>query len=66
MMFPMEARLDDLLYFPFGFAIDNVWRRSFVIRAVGLGLSITGQEVNMEHWVDLHGWGKCQAVGHRG
>ena len=50
----VEARLNDLLYFPFRFAIDNVGWRSFVIRTVSLGLSIAGQKVDMEDGVDLH------------
>ena len=50
----MEARLDDLLDFPFRFAIDNVRWWSFVIGTVGLGLSIAGQKVDMEDGVDLH------------
>ena len=57
MSFSMEARLDNLLYFPFWFAIDNVRWRSFVIRTMGLGLSVMSQKVNVEDWVDLHGWG---------
>ena len=43
----MEARFDNLLYFPFGFAIDNVRWGTFVIRAVGFGFAITGQKVNV-------------------
>ena len=62
----MKARFDDLLYFPFWFAIDNVWWWSFVIWTVGLGFPITGQEVDMKDGVDFHRWGKGQAVGHRG
>ena len=52
--FSMKARLDNLLDFPFGFAIDNVRWRSFVVRTMGLGLAITGQKVDMEDGVDFH------------
>jgi hypothetical protein len=62
----MEARLDNLLDFPFWFAIDKVRQWSFVIRAMGLGLSVASQEVDMEDGVNLHGRGKCQAISHRG
>ena len=62
----MEARLDNFLYFPLGFAVDNVRWGSLVIGTVGFGFSIAGQEVDMEDWVDLHGWGKGQAISHRG
>ena len=62
----MEARLDNLLYFPFRFAIDNIRWGSFVVWTVGLGLSISGQKVDVENGVDLHRWGKGQAIGHRG
>ena len=62
----MEARFNDLLNFPFGFSIDNVRWGPFVIRAVGFGLSITGQEIDMENWMDLHGRGKGQAISYRG
>ena len=50
----MEARLDNLLDFPFGFAIDNVRWGSFIIWTVSLGLSVASQEVDMEDGVDLH------------
>ena len=50
----MEARLDNLLYFPFWFAIDNVRWWSLIIRTMGFGILITGQEVDMEDRVDLH------------
>ena len=50
----MEARLDNLLYFPFWFSINNVRRRPFVVRTMGLGLSIAGQKVDMEDGVNLH------------
>ena len=50
----MEARLDNLLHFPFWFTIDNVRWGSFVIWTVGLGLSISRQKVDMEDGVDLH------------
>ena len=54
-MFPVEARLYNLLHFPFWFAVDNVRWGSFVIRTVGLGLSVTSQKVDVEDWVNLHG-----------
>ena len=50
----MEARFNNLLDFPFGFTIDNIRWGSLVIGTVGLGLSIMGQEVDMEDRVDLH------------
>jgi hypothetical protein len=50
----MESRLDYFLDLPLGFAIDNVRWRSFEIRTVGLGLSITGQEVDVKNGVNLH------------
>ena len=62
----MEARLDNLLHFPFRFTIDNVRWRSFVIRTVGFSLTISSQEVDMEDWMNLHRWGKGQAISHRG
>jgi hypothetical protein len=62
----MEARLDNLLHFPFWFAIDNVRWGSFIIRTMGLSLPIAGQEVDVEDRVDLHGRGKGQAISHRG
>ena len=52
--FSMEAGFNDLLHFPFRFAIDNVRWWSFVIWTVGFGLSIAGQEVDMEDRVDFH------------
>ena len=61
----MEARLDNFLHFPFGFAIDNVRWWSLVIWAVSLGLTIPSQKVDMEDGMDLHGRGKGQAIGHR-
>jgi hypothetical protein len=57
-----ESRLDDFLDFPFWFAIDNVWRRSFVIRTVGFGLTVSGQEINVEYGVDLHGRREREAI----
>ena len=53
-MFSMEARLDNLLHFPFWFAINDIRWGTFVIRTVGLGFSITGQEVDVEDGVNLH------------
>ena len=50
----MEARLDNLLHLPFWFAIDNVRWGAFVVRTVGLGLSIVGQEVDVEDQVNFH------------
>ena len=50
----MEAGLDNLLHFPFRFAIDNVRWGAFVIRSVSLGLAITGQKVDMEDGVYFH------------
>ena len=55
--FSIEARLDNLLDFPFGFTIDNVRWWAFVIGAVGLSFSITGQKVDVEDGVDFHRWG---------
>ena len=54
MAFSIEARLDNLLDFPFWFTIDNVRWGSFIIQTVSLGLAIAGQEVDMEDRVDLH------------
>ena len=65
-LFSMEARLNNLLYFPFWFAIDNVRWGSLVIGTVGFGFSITSQEVDVEDRVDLHGWGKGQAISYGG
>ena len=62
----MEARLDNLLHFPFRFTVDNVGWWSFVIGAVGLGLSIASQEVDVEDGVYLHMRGEGQAISHRG
>ena len=50
----MEARFDNLLHFPFRFAIDDIRWRSLVIWAVSFGFAITGQEVDVEDGVDLH------------
>ena len=50
----MEARFDDLLNFPFWFSIDNVRWQLFIVRAVGLGRTISGEKINMENRVDLH------------
>ena len=50
----MEARLDDLLYFPFRFTVDDVRWGSFVIWAVGFGFSVSSQKVDVEDWVNLH------------
>jgi hypothetical protein len=52
--FSMEARLDNLLHFPFWFPVDNVRWGSFVIWTVSLGLAIAGQKVDVENGVDLH------------
>ena len=52
--FSMEAGFDDFLHFPFWFTIDNVRWRSFVIWTVGFGLTVVGQEVDVEDRVDLH------------
>jgi hypothetical protein len=57
-----ESRLDDLLDFPFGFTLDDIWCGAFVVRTVGLGLTVSSQEVDMKYGVDLHGGGKCKAV----
>ena len=65
-MFSMEARLDNLFYFPFWFTLDNVRWRSFVIWTVSLGLAVASQKVDVEDGVNLHGWRKGQAIGHRG
>ena len=62
----MEAKFDDLLDFPLWFAIDNVRWWSFVIRTVGLGLSVASQKVDMEDGVNFHRCGKGQAVCHGG
>jgi hypothetical protein len=62
----MEARFDNLLYFPFWFAINNVQWQLFVIRTMSLGLAVASQKVDVEDGVDLHGRGKGQAIGHRG
>jgi hypothetical protein len=61
-----ESRLYDLLNFPFRFAIDDVWRWAFVVRTVGLSLTVSGQEVDVEDWVDLHGCGECETIGDGG
>ena len=53
-MSAMEARLDNLLHFPFWLTIDDIRWGSFVIRTVSLGLAIAGQKVDMEDGVDLH------------
>jgi hypothetical protein len=50
----VKSRLDYFLDFPLRFTIDNVRWRSFEVRTMGLGLSITGQEVDVENGVDLH------------
>ena len=50
----MEARLDNFLYFPLRFTIDNVGRRAFVIWTVGFGLAIASQKVDVEDGVNLH------------
>ena len=52
--FSMEVRLDNLLHFPLGFAIDNVRWGSLVIGTVGFSFPVTSQEVDMEDWVNLH------------
>jgi hypothetical protein len=61
-----ESRLDNLLDFPFGFAIDNLWCGALVIRAVRLSLSVSGQEVDMEDRVNLHRGGEREAIGDGG
>jgi hypothetical protein len=50
----VEARLDDLLDFPFGFAINNVGWWLFIVWTVSLGLMVSGQKVDVEDGVDLH------------
>ena len=65
-MFSIEVRLDNLLHFPFWFTVNNVRWGPFVIWTMSLGLSISGQKVNVEDGVDLHGWRKGQAISHRG
>jgi hypothetical protein len=62
----VKSRLDDLLDFPLGFAVDNVWRGAFVIRAVGFSLTVSGQEVDMKYGVNLHGGGESEAIGDGG
>ena len=62
----MEARLDNLLDFPFWFAIDNLWWQSFVIGPMGFGFAISGQEIHMKYGVDLHRQRKSQAIGYGG
>ena len=62
----MEARLDNLLYFPFWFFIDNVRWGPFIIWTMSFSFAITGQKVDMEDGVDLHRWGKGQMISHRG
>jgi hypothetical protein len=64
--FSIEARFNDLLDFPFGFSIDNVGWWVFIIGTMSLGFTITGQKVDMEDRVDLHGWGKGQTISYRG
>jgi hypothetical protein len=61
-----ESRFYDLLDFPFGFAINDLWCGAFIVGTVCFSLSVSGQEVDVEDWVDLHGWGECEAVGDRG
>ena len=62
----MESRPDNLLNFPLGFTINNVWHRSFIIEAICLSFAIMGEKVNMENGVDLHGWGKSEVIRDRG
>ena len=62
----MEVRFDDLPNFPFWFAIDNLWRWSFIVRTVSVGLVVSGQEVNMEDGMDLHQWREGQVIGDGG
>jgi hypothetical protein len=61
-----ESRLDDLLDFPFGFPIDNVWCGAFVVRTVCLSFAVLGQEVDMKDGVDLHGERERKAIGDGG
>ena len=56
-MLTVESRLDNFLNFPLGFAINNVWHRSFIIGAVGLSFAIMGEKINVEDGVDLYGQG---------
>jgi hypothetical protein len=58
-----ESRLDDLLDLPLGFAIDNVRCGAFVVRTVCFGLTVSGQEVDVEDWVDLHRRRESEAIG---
>jgi hypothetical protein len=44
----MELRLDNLLDFPFRFAIDNVWCGSLVVGAMCLSFTIMGEEINVK------------------
>ena len=50
----VESRIDNLLHFPFGFAIDNVWWWLFVVWSVGFCFAVSSQKVYMENGVDLH------------
>ena len=50
----MEAGFDNLLHFPFRFTIDNVRWGAFVIRTMGLGLSVASQKVDVKNGVNLH------------
>ena len=56
-MSTVESRLVNLLNFPLGFTINNVWHGLFVIGAMCLGFAIMGEKINMENGVDLHEWG---------
>ena len=62
----METGFDDLLNFPFRFTIDNVRWWSFVVRTMGRGLAISGQEVDVEDGMDFHRWQEGQVVCHGG
>ena len=62
----MESGVDNLLHFPFGFAIDDVRWWSFVVWPVSFCLAVSGQQVYMKNRVDLHWWRERQAVCHGG
>ena len=53
----VELRLNNLLDFPFRFAIDNVWCGLLVVGAMCLSFTIMCEEINVEDGVDLHGCG---------
>ena len=53
-MSAMEARFDDLFYFPFWHSLYDVQWGLFVIWAMGFCFMVASEEVDIKDQVDLH------------